>query len=128
MHELRSCIFFPSCRSVFQKSAGLVQNSKVKYTQSWHKTQRSSPPAYHLHNANWAANRKEREGQLWRRLWVAHIGTTLLEEDSVERIVAQLDEVAYNLVVGEHRALYVVTALFEMLPSKALEQAGEGCS
>ncbi|CDJ33412.1 LOW QUALITY PROTEIN: uncharacterized protein EMH_0053790 [Eimeria mitis] len=35
---------------------------------------------------------REHETQLWRHLWVAHIGTTLLDEDSLEKIVEQLDE------------------------------------
>ncbi|XP_026189932.1 uncharacterized protein LOC34619007 [Cyclospora cayetanensis] len=40
---------------------------------------------------------KERESRLWRRLWVAHIGTTLLQEDAVGRIVNQLDEERFFL-------------------------------
>lgn len=42
--------------------------------------------------------RRERETQLWRHLWVAHIGTTLLDEDSFGKVVDQLDEVSFGTI------------------------------
>ncbi|CDI74775.1 hypothetical protein, conserved [Eimeria praecox] len=66
---------------------------------------------------------KEHETQLWRRLWVAHIGTTLLDENSFEKIVDQLDEESSfvssaDIVPGEFLAEVAKAASAELQKRK----------